>query len=67
MSKNSRAFLKALSQVLANLSGAWFALAIVTSSFGELTDLESIMVLTRHILLGILFLALTAFVERRLQ
>jgi len=66
VTKNSRAFLKALSGVLANLSGAWFALALVTPNFG-IFNKEAIIVLTFYIIFAIIFLVLATIVERILD
>ena len=64
MGRNSRAFLKALSQVFANLSATWFTLAFVTPNFSNVFNTKSIIVLTTDIVFGIVFLALTTIVER---
>ena len=66
MGKNTRAFLKALSQVLANISAAWFVLAFVTPNFSNLPLTEIITVLTKDILLGIVFLLASTLIERYL-
>ena len=66
MGRNSRAFLKALSAVLANLSGAWFTIAFVTPNFSNLPLAETMIVLTKDILLGIVFLLSSALIEKYL-
>lgn len=67
MNKTHRGFLKALSAVLANLSGAWFALAFITPNFSNILDKEAIIVLTFDIIFGIVFLVLATIVERILD
>lgn len=64
MNKTSRAFLKALSQVFANLSAAWFTLAFITPNFSNAFNTKAIIVLTTDIVFGIVFLALTTIAER---
>lgn len=66
MNKTSRAFLKSLSAVLANLSGTWFVLAFVTPNFSNLPLTEIIIVLTKDVLFGIVFLIASALIEKHL-
>lgn len=66
MSKISLAFLKSLSAVTSNLSAAWFALALVTPNFTNISNTEIIVVLTRDVVFGILWLVLTVIIERTL-
>ena len=67
MNKTFRAFLKALSQVFANLSAAWFALAFITPNFGNIFNTKALSVLTVDIIFGIVFLVLATIVERILD
>lgn len=66
MIKTKRAFLKALSSVTGNLSAAWFAVAFVTPNFTNIFSIKTMSFLTQNIILGIVFLILTAFIERKL-
>lgn len=66
MSKTFLAFLKTLSAVLANLSAGWFGLAIVTPNFSSLFSQETIILLTKDISFGIVFLIAATLIERRL-
>ena len=66
MKQYRRPFLRALSAVAANISAAWFILAFVTPNFAGVS-IESIITLTRDILLGIVFLVLTTIIERILE
>jgi len=64
--KNIRALLKALSSVAANMSAAWFGFALVTPNFTAISNAGSLFVLTLDVFLGIVFLLITATLERLL-
>jgi len=64
--KNVRALLKALSSVAANISAAWFGLALVTPNFTEISNSDSLFVLTSNVFFGIVFLLISATFERLL-
>lgn len=66
MSKNTRALLRASSSVSANLAAAWFAVAFITPNFTDLKNPDAIFFLTKNILLAIVFLGITALLERAL-
>ncbi|MBI2334757.1 hypothetical protein HYU96_03050 [Candidatus Daviesbacteria bacterium] len=65
MTKKKRAFLKALSAVTGNLSAAWFAVVLITPNFTNIFSIKTMGFLTQNIILGIVFLMLTAFIERK--
>jgi len=59
--------LKAFAALCGNLSAAWFALAIVSPNFESLFTTEGLIILTRNMLLGIVFLLITIIIERNLM
>ncbi|OGH23960.1 MAG: hypothetical protein A2698_02205 [Candidatus Levybacteria bacterium RIFCSPHIGHO2_01_FULL_42_15] len=67
MNKNARALLRAISSVTGNIAAAWFSIALITPGVTGIADINAILVLTRHILLGIVFLTFTILVERKLE
>ena len=60
-------WLKAFSGLCINLSAAWFGLAFVTPNFADLSNINILWVLIRDVLFGIVFLVLTAIIERRME
>lgn len=66
MRRLGRPLLKALAAVTGNFSAAWFALAFVTPNFTSIFRLEGVLVLTKNVVLGILFLVATAILEKTL-
>ena len=60
-------WLKAFSGLCINLSAAWFGLAFVTPNFADLSNINILWVLIRDVLFGIVFLVLTAMIERRME
>lgn len=58
---------KALSGLCVNLSAAWFGLAFITPNFADLSSLEVIFVLIRDCFFGIVFLSISAVIERGLE
>ncbi len=64
---NRRALLKATSSVTGNLSAAWFALVLITPNITKIFTFDTLILLTKNIILGIVFLVLTAFIERKLS
>lgn len=66
MGRTTLAFLKALSQVLGNLSATWFAVAFITPNFSNLSSTETLIVLTKDVSFGIVFLLATTLIERQL-
>jgi len=62
-----RPWLKALSGLSINISAAWFAIPFVGSSIAFPGDLLSWRTLIFSILLGILFLLITVWFERKLN
>lgn len=65
--RDKLAWLKALSGLSVNLSAAWFTLAIVTPNFSSLANIEALLVLTRDLVFGIVFLVLTVIFERLIK
>lgn len=66
MTKTKRAFFKALSSVTGNLSAAWFAIAFITPNLSDFSIIEIILLLTKDIAFGIVFLLATTLIERQL-
>ena len=66
MPQLSLPWLKALSGLSINLSAAWFALAMVTPNFANLSTPDALIVLIRDIASGIVFLIINVIIERRL-
>lgn len=63
----TRPWIKALAGLCINLSAGWFGLAIITPNFSELSETEALLVLTRDVFFGILFLYLTVKLEEYLS
>jgi len=59
-------WLKAFSGLCINLSAVWFGLAIITPNFVNLKEAEAIFVLLKDLFFGIVFLNLTALLEKRI-
>jgi len=66
VTKTYSAFLKMLSAVMANLSAAWFAIAFITPNFSHLSTIEIMILLTKDISFGIVFLLAATLIERQL-
>lgn len=62
-----KSFLKALAAISGNLSAGWFALAIITPNFAYVFSVKTLTVLTLDIAFGIVFLAITTVLERKLK
>lgn len=62
--KNLIPWLKSFASLFANLSAAFFGLAIVTPNFLKTSLAESVVALTVDLLLGILFLLATVVSEK---
>ncbi len=59
----SKSWLKAFSGLSINLSAGSFALAFITPNFANVNNAEAILFLIRNILFGIVFFAITVFIE----
>ena len=60
-------WLKAFSGLCINLSAVWFTLAIITPNFVSLKEAEAIFVLLKDLFFGIVFLILTAVLEKKIK
>lgn len=67
MDRYQHSFIKALAGLSLNISAAWFALAFITPNFVDLHALEAVIVLTKDIVLGIVFLVLNIIFEQHLK
>ncbi len=62
--KTKKAWLRTLSGLTINLSAGWFGLVLITPNFTDLSKIDGFIVLLGYLFLGIIFLFLTAFIER---
>ena len=67
MFKEYRPWLRTISGIFQNFSAGWFGVAIITPNFTGITSLEDVLTLTLDILFGILFLLLSARLEKLLE
>ncbi len=59
----SKPWLKAFSTLSINLSAGSFALAFITPNFANINNAGAILFLIRNIIFGIVFFAITVFIE----
>ena len=62
--KTKKAWIKALAGLTINISAAWFAVTFITPNFVGLSDSKNIVLLFADLFFGIIFLTLTAVLER---
>lgn len=60
-----KAWLRMLAGVCGNITAGWFGLAFITPNFVNLSNTDGVIVLTRDVLLGIVFLLIGVLLERK--
>jgi hypothetical protein len=67
MTKRFIPVMKSLSALLINFSAVWFAFAFITPNYTSISLLNSLLLLTKDIAFGMVYLFLSVFIERNLE